>query len=169
MAQYIRADKRDDKSYYWLVESHREGKKVIQKRLKYLGTEKPTLVAAIRQYGRHYPLEISKKHKEEEMAKEKVEVKTENKLEALADAAMSQLFKFFKGEEHTGRDIAVARVSTAVISSWTRYQQTKSAETATLFMMARELATDKEQLARYISVTMPDVGILKLLPTPGSN
>jgi hypothetical protein len=28
---------------YWLVESHREGTKVIQKRLKYLGNTEPTL------------------------------------------------------------------------------------------------------------------------------
>ena len=42
MAVYIRADKRKYKTYYWLVESHREGEKVVQRRLKSIGTEPPT-------------------------------------------------------------------------------------------------------------------------------
>jgi len=43
MARYIRADKKKSGTYYWLVEAHRQGGKVIQKRLKYLGTKEPTL------------------------------------------------------------------------------------------------------------------------------
>ena len=35
---FIRAKKRGDKTYYYLVENKREGKKVNQKVLKYLGT-----------------------------------------------------------------------------------------------------------------------------------
>jgi len=50
MSQYIRADKRKDKTYYWLVESHREGDRVVQQRLKYLGTQCPTLAAVKWQY-----------------------------------------------------------------------------------------------------------------------
>jgi len=46
MAQYIRADRRKGKTYWWLVESHREGDRIVQKRLKYLGTKKPDLAAA---------------------------------------------------------------------------------------------------------------------------
>ena len=42
MAVYIRADKRKNKTYYWLVESHREANKVVQRRIKSLGTEPPT-------------------------------------------------------------------------------------------------------------------------------
>jgi len=42
MGVYVRADKKKDRSYYWLVESHREGKKVVQKRIKYLGLSPPT-------------------------------------------------------------------------------------------------------------------------------
>ncbi|MBU2009144.1 MAG: hypothetical protein KJ624_04790 [Chloroflexi bacterium] len=42
MGQYVRVDKlKGGKVRYYLVESHREGKKVVQKRLKYLGTEPP--------------------------------------------------------------------------------------------------------------------------------
>jgi len=41
MARYIRADKKKSGTYYWLVEAHRQGGKVVQKRLKYLGTKEP--------------------------------------------------------------------------------------------------------------------------------
>ena len=42
MSQYIRVDKlKNGRIRYYLVESHREGKKVVQRRLKYLGKEKP--------------------------------------------------------------------------------------------------------------------------------
>jgi hypothetical protein len=50
MSQYLRADKRKDRIYYWLVESHREGNRVVQRRLKYLGTQKPTLATALWRY-----------------------------------------------------------------------------------------------------------------------
>jgi len=50
MSQYLRADKKGNKIYWWLVESHREGKKVVQKRLKYCGTKKPTLATALWRY-----------------------------------------------------------------------------------------------------------------------
>ena len=35
---FVRAKKRGDKVYYYLVENKREGKKIRQKVLKYLGT-----------------------------------------------------------------------------------------------------------------------------------
>lgn len=41
MSQYIRQDRKKGRTYYYLVESHREGKKVVQKRIKYLGTATP--------------------------------------------------------------------------------------------------------------------------------
>jgi len=39
---YVRAKRRGQKVYYYLVESKREGKKVRQKVIRYLGTELPT-------------------------------------------------------------------------------------------------------------------------------
>ena len=99
------------------------------------------------------------------MVKSLTENKAENKLEALASEAMNQLSGFFGREDFSSKDIAAARVSTSIISAWTRYQQTKGAEKATMFMVARELASDKEQLAQYILTTMPEMGALKALPT----
>jgi len=42
MGVYVREARKPSGVYFWLVESHREGKKVVQKRLKYLGTTSPT-------------------------------------------------------------------------------------------------------------------------------
>lgn len=89
---------------------------------------------------------------------------TEEKLSSLADKAISSLHDFFSQEEHTGKDIGSARIATAVLSSWTRHAQTKSAEKATMFMVARELASNKEQLKEYVRLTMPDLGLVKALP-----
>jgi hypothetical protein len=39
---YVRAKRRGDKTYYYLVESKREGKRVRQQIIRYLGTKLPT-------------------------------------------------------------------------------------------------------------------------------
>ena len=88
----------------------------------------------------------------------------EQRFISLADQAIGSLQQFFRKKERTTKDVGVARVATAVLSSWTRQQQTKSAEKATMFMVARELANDKEQLAEFIRLTMPDLSIVKALP-----
>lgn len=89
---------------------------------------------------------------------------TEDEFGALSRKAMKQLGEFFNEGEHTSKSIAAARVATAILSSWTRDHQTRSAEKATMFMVARELASDKNQLAEYIRITMPDLELVKALP-----
>jgi len=39
---FVRTKRQGDRIYYYLVENKREGKKVRQKVIKYLGTEPPT-------------------------------------------------------------------------------------------------------------------------------
>jgi hypothetical protein len=39
---YLKKQQRGDRSYYYLVKSERNGKKVRQKVLQYLGTSKPS-------------------------------------------------------------------------------------------------------------------------------
>ncbi|MBA7468443.1 hypothetical protein ES707_03693 [subsurface metagenome] len=39
---FVRTKRQGDRIYYYLVESRREGKKIKQKVIKYLGTEAPT-------------------------------------------------------------------------------------------------------------------------------
>lgn len=89
---------------------------------------------------------------------------TEGRFSKLAEQAMNELQKFFRMKDATTKDVGVARVATSVLSAWTRQQQTKSATDATKFMVARELAQDKDQLAEYIRLTMPDYPLVKVLP-----
>jgi len=39
---FVRTKRKGDRVYYYLVESKRDGNKVRQKVIKYLGTERPT-------------------------------------------------------------------------------------------------------------------------------
>ncbi len=44
MGVYVRKERRaNERVYYWLVTSYREGNKVKQKKLCYMGTNEPTL------------------------------------------------------------------------------------------------------------------------------
>ena len=42
MGIYVRTVRKPSGVYFWLVESHRAGNEVVQKRLKYLGTTPPS-------------------------------------------------------------------------------------------------------------------------------
>jgi hypothetical protein len=42
MVAYVRVKRRGDKNYYYLVESKREGRKVTQHIIAYLGTKPPS-------------------------------------------------------------------------------------------------------------------------------
>ena len=44
---FIRSKRKGNRVYYYLVENRREGKKVRQKVIKYLGTEPPTKEQAL--------------------------------------------------------------------------------------------------------------------------
>jgi len=87
---------------------------------------------------------------------------TNEKLTELADKAMDGLRSFLDAEDHTGKDIGVARVATSILNAWTRYQQARNAEKALVFMVARELAQDKEQLQEYIRASLPIVRFIPL-------
>lgn len=39
---FVRAKKHGDRTYWYLVENHREGKRTLQRVISYLGTEKPS-------------------------------------------------------------------------------------------------------------------------------
>jgi len=52
-------------------------------------------------------------------------------------------------------ELGVGRIACAIISAWTRLQQTESARQATTFVMARELAENTDQLKEYLRVSLP--------------
>lgn len=97
--------------------------------------------------------------------------KDSTRLEPLIDDAIQTLQTIFRAAgEHSGDELAVARLANSVLATWSKLKQSESAQEAVYFSMARELAEDREQLAHYIEVTMPHVplaqGSLKKLPKP---
>lgn len=62
-----------------------------------------------------------------------------------------------KGEPLEREAILTLRSVSAIISAWTRLEQTRSAREATQFLMARELAENQEQLRAYLKLTMPKI------------
>ena len=85
----------------------------------------------------------------------------------LFQGAAQGLREFFQsGGDITEKELARARICSTVVSAWSRYEQTKRAKEATQFMMARELATNRDQLAAYVRISMPEASIIKALPQP---
>lgn len=87
----------------------------------------------------------------------------DEKFESVAESAIGRLESFFKDDEPTSQQIGAARIASSVLSAWTRHKQTEGAREASTFMMARELATDKEALERYVRVAMPSSPIVQAL------
>ncbi len=82
-------------------------------------------------------------------------------LEKLAIKAMNKLGELIDKQDSP---VEVAKTCSSILSAWTQARRARSSERATMFVLARELATDREQLARYISVTNPEAGVLLQLP-----
>lgn len=91
-------------------------------------------------------------------------IQTEVNLEMAADEAIHVIRDFFKSGDSSPQSIGRARVAGSVISSWTRHKQTESARDATNLMMARELAADRDELKRYIEISMPGHPLTRALP-----
>lgn len=94
------------------------------------------------------------------------------RLEPLIDPAIQSLKRMFEGGREE-EDFTTARIASSVLSTWARIKQSERAEDAIMFSMARSLAHDREELERYLKVTMPDLPMLKVvngetkqLPTP---
>lgn len=82
----------------------------------------------------------------------------------LATLSMGALKEFLQSKDHGKEDIAAARVASSVLASWSRHKQTEGAREATLFMMARELAKDQDELQQYIAIAAPASPFAKALP-----
>lgn len=87
-------------------------------------------------------------------------MKDSERLEELVDPAVDVLRKAFESGTLTNKELGLARVASSTLSAWSRLKQVERAGDALRFNIARELATDKEQLAEYIRITNPEVPIL---------
>lgn len=47
MANYLKAYKNNGRIYWWLAEAHRNGKKVVQKKLRYFGVNRPSEIYSL--------------------------------------------------------------------------------------------------------------------------
>lgn len=92
-------------------------------------------------------------------------MKSSNLLEDAVGPAVDILKKLFTNRdgEISDVDVSTARIAASLVSAWTRLKQTESAQEAVYFSMARDLASNPEQLAEYIRFSMPDVPLVKVL------
>jgi len=85
------------------------------------------------------------------------------RLEPIIEPAVQALRKVFMGGNHEDADVTAARLASSVLATWARLKQAERAQEGIYFAMARELAEDREQLARYIRLTLPDVPIVRVM------
>ena len=67
------------------------------------------------------------------------------------------ILAFYKQESNDPQTLARARVATSILSSFTRHEQTISAEKQTAVIIARHLAANNEEFRAYIHASLPDV------------
>jgi hypothetical protein len=84
--------------------------------------------------------------------------------EVLDDLARQSIRDFLLSD---GQDKGLrekAKQANAYRSTEARREQTQSAREATIVMMARELAQDKQQFQQYLRAAMPNAAMVKALP-----
>lgn len=81
--------------------------------------------------------------------------------------ATDELKHFFgiPWEKREDNDFKSARIAQATYSACAKMKQNESASTAVNFSVARELAENKEELAKYVRLAMPGHPIIPALPT----
>lgn len=81
----------------------------------------------------------------------------------LEEEAIGQLLKFMRAKTKTEELFKAAKVAGTALSNSTRHFQTKSAGQATDFMIAREIAKDKDEMAKFMKLIRPSMPIMKAL------
>ena len=84
-------------------------------------------------------------------------MKDSQRMEAVIDPAIKTLKAIFRPGESEEADLVKARLASSVLSTWARLRASERAQEALYFNMAQALASDREQLAQYIELTMPNV------------
>jgi len=79
--------------------------------------------------------------------------------------AIQQLLDFFeaKTEEEVDRLLKKAKVAGTALSNTTRHFQTRSGGEALDFMIAREIAKDKDEMRKFMKIARPSMPIVKAL------
>lgn len=80
-----------------------------------------------------------------------------SKLDELVNLSLNVLEKFLAQENPTDADNKKARAAQSLLSTYSRLEQTTSAREATRFLVARELSENKEELARFLKASTPQL------------
>ena len=86
-----------------------------------------------------------------------------SKFDNLSNKAIEALEEFLDSDDSGKEALGRARVAGSILSAWTRHRQTLGARDATSFMLARELAEDREELLKYVALAMPENLLVKQL------
>lgn len=87
-------------------------------------------------------------------------------LDDLAAKAIRVLSEFLDTDEPTKADFNKARIASSALSTQARVLQTVGARETMQMAMARELAHNKDELRKYISLTQPSTPLAKVFPAP---
>jgi hypothetical protein len=81
------------------------------------------------------------------------------RLDPIVDDAVQALRRVLKAGDHDEAEIQQARIASSVLSTWSKLKQTDRAQEGMYLTMARDLAEDRDELARYIELTLPEAPI----------
>lgn len=84
-------------------------------------------------------------------------------LDSVAELSLDRVKELLSSPDRPAATISELRVLSSLVSSWAKYQQTRSAHAALTFMMAREVAGDRKQLIEILRAAMPDSPILEAI------
>jgi hypothetical protein len=92
------------------------------------------------------------------------------KLSALADTSIEVLRQFISGTGEISEDeLHRAKYASVALGAWAKFEQSSGARDALSFAMSRELASNPEELQRYVTVSMPHMPLVKALGAPAQN
>lgn len=83
-----------------------------------------------------------------------------------AEESLKTLVDFLRSEGDDEKLMKKARVASSVLACHGRFEATKSVRERTIVGLARTLARDREQLAEYVKITLPESKIAGALPAP---
>lgn len=81
-----------------------------------------------------------------------------------AQVSLEKLMAYLQSDGNDEDLLKQARVASSVLASHQRHEATNSSREKTIIGLARSLARDKDQLAQYVRITMPESSITKALP-----
>lgn len=90
-------------------------------------------------------------------------MKDSQRIDPIVDDSVRAIKVILQPGERDDQDIAAARIASSILATWARLKQAERAREAIYFTMARELATNREQLEEYIKITLPDIPLAQAL------